>query len=74
MGLKDAMHMEKPRRRDMNYLEGAIAMVASEAGLVVNPVIGGQLVDQIHCLFAGFALLGCSCECHVFECLDTTLR
>lgn len=44
-------------------------MVASEAGLVVNPVIGGQLVDQIHRLIAGFALLGCSGECHVFQCL-----
>ena len=40
------------------YLEGALAVVAAEAGLVVDAVVGGELVDEVHRLVAGGAL-GC---------------
>lgn len=46
------------------HLEGAFAVVAPEAGLVVNAVVGGQLVDQVHRLLARHALLGRPCESH----------
>ena len=40
------------------YLEGSLAVVAPEAGLVEDPVVGGELVDEIHRLDAGVALGG----------------
>lgn len=40
------------------YLEGALAVVAAEAGLVVDAVVGGELVDEVHRLVAGGALGG----------------
>lgn len=46
------------RGRRESYLEGALAMVAPEAGLVVDPVVGGELVDKVHGLIAGVALGG----------------
>lgn len=45
-------------------LEGALAVVTPEAGLVVNAVVGGQLVDQVHRLVARHALLGRPRESH----------
>ena len=33
-------------------------MVAAEAGLVVDAVVGGELVDEVHRLVAGGALGG----------------
>ena len=39
-------------------LEGALAVVAPEAGLVVDPVVGGELVDEVHRPVAGRALGG----------------
>ena len=44
------------------YLEGALAVVAAEAGLVVDAVVGGELVDEVHRLVAGGALGGGSLE------------
>lgn len=46
------------RRRRQKYLEGALAVVAAEAGLVVDAVVGGELVDEVHRLVAGGALGG----------------
>jgi hypothetical protein len=40
------------------YLEGALAVVAAEAGLVVDAVVGGELVHKVHRLVAGGALGG----------------
>lgn len=37
-------------------------MMASEAGLVEDPGVGSQLVDQVHCLVAGRAFLRRSCK------------
>lgn len=37
-------------------------MVAAEAGLVVDAVVGGELVDEVHRLSAGGALGGRSLE------------
>jgi hypothetical protein len=36
--------------------------VAPEAGLVVDTVVGGELVDEVHRLVAGVALGGGSLE------------
>lgn len=44
------------KRVVVRELEGALAMVAPEAGLVVDPVVGGELVDQVHRLVARHAL------------------
>lgn len=46
------------KRVVIRKLEGALAMVAPEAGLVVDPVVGGELVDKVHGLIAGVALGG----------------
>lgn len=46
------------------YLESALAMVAPETCLVVNFVVSSKTVDKVHGLVTGFALLGCSSECH----------
>lgn len=43
-------------------LECALAVVAAEAGLVVDAVVGGELVDEVHRLVAGGALGGGSLE------------
>jgi hypothetical protein len=43
-------------------LECALAVVAPEAGLVVDAVVGGELVDEVHRLVAGRALGGCPLE------------
>lgn len=48
-------------------LEGTSTMVASEAGLVINSIIGGQPINQIHGLLAGHAFLGGSCKGHGFQ-------
>jgi len=37
-------------------------VVAAEAGLVVDAVVGGELVDEVHRLVAGGALGGRSLE------------
>lgn len=39
-----------------SHLQCALAMVAPEAGLVVDPVVGGELFDQVHRLGARRAL------------------
>lgn len=49
------------------YLEGAFAVMASEASLVVDTVICRQLIHQIHSLITGHAFLGCSCKRHAFQ-------
>lgn len=46
-------------------LEGAFAVVATETGFVVNPIISSQLVNKIDSFVTGHALLGCPCKCHV---------
>lgn len=38
-------------------LEGALAVVAAEAGAVVGAAVGGELLDRVHLLAAGGALL-----------------
>lgn len=53
-------------------LEGALAVVAPEAGLVVDPVVGGELVDEVHRLVAGVALGGRPLE-RSRHCLSLTL-
>lgn len=49
---------------ERNDLEGAVAVVAAETGLVVDAVVGGELVDQVDRLLARCALLVCSRERH----------
>lgn len=55
------------------YLEGSFAVVASEAGFMVNTVISSELVNKIHSLVTGHAFLGCSCKCHPSNSLSTSL-
>jgi hypothetical protein len=45
--------------RSFTNLECALAVVAPEACLVVDVVVGGVLVDEVHRLVAGRALGGC---------------
>lgn len=61
----------KDQGKDMSFwggdrtdLESALAMVASEACLVVDPVVGGQLVHQVHRLLTRHALLSRPCKRH----------
>lgn len=49
------------------YLKGTFTMVASEAGPVINSVIGGEAINQIDGLIAGSAFRGCSCKGHDFQ-------
>lgn len=42
-------------------LEGALAVVAAEAGAVVGAAVGGELLDRVHLLAAGGALLRRAC-------------
>ena len=42
----------------MNYPEGSLAVVATEAGLVIDPAVGGELIHQVYRLLARLALLG----------------
>lgn len=44
-------------RRIIAKLEGALAVVAAEAGAVVGAAVGGELLDGVHLLAAGGALL-----------------
>jgi hypothetical protein len=48
--------------RSFTNLECALAVVAPEACLVVDVVVGGVLVDEVHRLVAGRALGGCPLE------------
>ena len=64
-----ALHTDRSINWSMQvcgYLEGALAVVAAEAGLVVDAVVGGELVDEVHRLVAGGALGGRPLEggCH----------
>lgn len=43
--------------RIITKLEGALAVVAAEAGAVVGSAVGGELLDRVHDLPAGRALL-----------------
>ena len=45
------------------YLKGTLAVVASEAGLVVDLAISSKLFNQVHSFLACFALLGSPCKC-----------
>lgn len=57
------MGMEMERESD---LESALAVVASEAGLVVDLVISSELIHQVHSLLTGLTLLGSPCKsCHL---------
>lgn len=49
---------------EVSKLKGAFAVVASKASLVINTVISGKLINQIHSFVAGCTFLGCSCKCH----------
>lgn len=55
---------EKEREEQWNHLEGSPAVVAAEAGSVVDPAIGGELVHQVHRLPARLALLRRPSEQH----------
>lgn len=43
--------------RIITKLEGALAVVAAEAGAVVGAAVGGELLDRVHRPAAGRALL-----------------
>lgn len=43
-------------------LKGSLAMVASEASLVVDLIISSKLIHQIHSLLTRLALLSSACE------------
>lgn len=45
-------------------LESSLAMVAPKACLMIHSVVGCELVDQVHRLFACGAFCCCSLECH----------
>lgn len=47
-------------------LESSLAMVAPKACLMIHSVVGCELVDQVHRLFACGAFCCCSLECHFF--------
>ena len=48
------------------HLEGAFAVMAPKAGLVVDLVVSCELIHQIHSLLTCLALLGCPCKrCHL---------
>jgi hypothetical protein len=42
---------------ESTYREGALAVAALEACLVVGDAVGGEEVDEVHSLIAGFALV-----------------
>ncbi|RZS09541.1 hypothetical protein BHM03_00040654 [Ensete ventricosum] len=54
-------------RRIGSHLQCALAVVAPEAGPVVDPVVGGELVDQVHRLGARRALGRRPLERHRFS-------
>lgn len=45
-------------------LESALAVVATEAGFVIDSVVSSELVHQIDGLLAGHTLLGSPCKGH----------
>lgn len=51
------MHIEMPRPCVRTYREGALAVAALEAGLVVRDTVGSEEVDEVDRLVAGFALV-----------------
>ena len=48
---------------DLNHLEGTLAVVTSEARLVVDLVISSKLFHPVDFLVTYFALLGSACKC-----------
>lgn len=47
------------------YLEGTLAMVASEASFVVNALVCCQPINRIHSFITSSTFLGCSNKCHI---------
>ena len=56
--------MRREGRERVVDLESPLAVVASKAGFVVDPVIGSELIDEIDSLLAGAAFLCCSSKSH----------
>lgn len=46
------------------YLEGTLAVVASEASFVVNALVCCQPINRIHSFITSSTFLGCSNKCH----------
>jgi hypothetical protein len=51
------------QREDGINLEGTLAVVASKTSLVIEFVINGELIHQVHSLITCFTLLSCPCKC-----------
>jgi len=55
-------HTHTQREGGIN-LEGTLAVVASKTSLVIEFVINGELIHQVHSLITCFTLLSCPCKC-----------
>lgn len=68
--IKLALSLKRKWKREREigggvYLEGTLAMVASEASFVVNALVCCQPINRIHSFIASSTFLGCSNKCHI---------